>query len=75
MNQHKPKDDFKAQTSSFERAKVTKERVKRIKSPDTSKMIKLEVPGLRATFYFRNKAKLKMKIAQLKKAGFEYVIK
>jgi hypothetical protein len=71
---HRPNNDFAAQISSFERNRETKVRLKKIKSPDTSKLIALSVPYLRATFYFKSKAKMRKKIAQLNVAGLEYVI-
>lgn len=63
------KYDLSAQSNSMERAKEDKRRVKKITSPDTSKMIELKVPELRCTFYFKTAKRRNLKIRQLKTAG------
>ena len=68
-------DSEKANLSNREINKIMKAQVKKMKSPDLSKLIKLEAPSIRATFYLKNKAKLKRKIQQLKASGIDYVIK
>lgn len=72
---HRPKTDFQAQTTNIERATENRERVKKLKSPDVSKMTSLTVPGLRAIFYVATKKALKRKIKQLKEAGLSYTVK
>jgi hypothetical protein len=76
---HRPKDTFSkelpAQASHYERNKDMRARIKRIQSPDTTKMIALHVPDIRAIFYFKAKSKLNRKITQLKAAGYNYEVK
>ena len=64
----------KANLSNREINKIMKTKVKKLKSPDTDKMIALNVPHIRATFFFKSKKALKRKIEQLKTAGLEFTV-
>jgi hypothetical protein len=72
---HRPKDTFQAQTPGWERHRLTKSQISRFKSPDVKKLTAIEVPTMRAIFYPATKKSLKRKIAQLKLAGIDYIIK
>jgi hypothetical protein len=71
----KQKDVFNANTSNFERARITKVQLRKVKSPDTSKMLSISVPDIRAIFYFNKKTNMKRKIKQLETAGLKYIFK
>ena len=55
--------------------RITKERVKKLKSPDLKRCYSLHCPSLRATFYIRTKKRLDDKIKLLQSCGFGYIIK
>lgn len=71
---HQPKDYFRSEMSARERSLIIKDRVGKLKSPDICKMTAIQVPGLRATFFYANKTKLKKKIKQLKLLKYEFII-
>jgi len=71
-------DDIPAELSLREKVRTIREKALKIKSPDLSKMIQLEVPREHAWYYLKNEKRLQKKIEQLKKnygENVEYKVK
>jgi len=60
-------DNIEADSSSYERAKISKRQVKKFKSPDLNKCYQINIPGLRLTFYPRTLKRMNAKLKELKK--------
>ena len=60
-------DNIEADSSAYERAKISKRQVKKLRSPDLNKCYTITVPGLRLTFYCRSIKRMKAKLSELKK--------
>ena len=60
-------ETIEADSSNYERAKVTKRQVKKFKLPDLNKCYQINIPDLRVTFYPRTLKRMKVKLQELKK--------
>lgn len=60
-------DNIEADSSSYERAKITKRQVRKFKSPDLNKCYQINIPDLRVTYYCRSVKRMKAKLSELKK--------
>ena len=70
-------DNIEADSSAYERAKISKRQVKKLRSPDLNKCHTINVPGLRLTYYCRSLRRLRAKISELKRSypDFELICK
>jgi hypothetical protein len=60
-------DTIEADSSAYERAKITKRQVKKFKSPDLNKCYQINIPDLRLTYYCRSVKRMNAKLKELKK--------
>jgi hypothetical protein len=60
-------DNMPAAANSYERTKLMKEQIKKLKrkSPDISKMYSVSIPDLRITYYYMTNARCKKKVMDL----------
>ena len=65
-------ETIEADSSAYERAKITKRQVKKLRSPDLKKCHTINVPGLRLTYYCRSLRRLRAKLKELKKLYPDY---
>jgi len=65
-------ETIEADSSAYERAKISKRQVKKLRSPDLNKCHTITVPGLRLTYYCRSLRRLRVKVKELKKLYPEF---
>jgi hypothetical protein len=59
-------NDIQANSSNDLVSKIGKERIKKCKSPDCSKLLKVEVPSLRLCYYCKNKTSVAKRIKAIR---------
>ena len=58
-----------ANSSHDLRVKIGRDQIKKLKAPDTNKMISLRVPSLRLTYYFKTLTRCNKRIKELRKVN------